>query len=420
MSQRPQFPMRYIMVLATFLLAMLVLVDRACISVVKDAMSSSLGLTDKEFGWVLSVFALGYALFQAPAGYLADRYGARAVLTGVVLLWSMFTVFTGLASGFISLILIRFLFGMGEAGAFPGIAKMISRWIPVKERGTVNGINFSGGRVGTALALPFIGLMEKELGWQNVFFVLGGIGIFWAAVWYFIFRDDPSKHSLLTVSEKLLLSESVSLKNEIKTNRLSFGQMLKHKNVVLLMAQYFSSNFTFFFCLSWLVPHMKQQFDLSSSEAGFYSSIPIICGAIGNVFSGIIVDFIYRKGNLRWSRNTAAMFGFSLAASGLLLSQTTDVLWLHVLFLSMAVLGADMTLSPSWTLCADISKHHTAFLSGTMNMAGNLGSFMTALAFPYLKDWTGSVLPFFYLAAFFNVLALLAWFKINPLRVIDK
>jgi MFS transporter, ACS family, glucarate transporter len=418
--QKPLIPTRYLMVLGTFLLAMLVLVDRACISVAKEPITQALQLSDKQFGWVMSVFALGYALFQAPAGYLADTFGARRILTAVVLIWSAFTIFTGLVSSFLSLLIVRFLFGMGEAGAFPGISKMVSKWIPINERGTVIGINFSGGRVGTALALPYIGLLVQNYGWQNMFFIMGGIGILWASIWFISFRDEPTQHPLMSNFEKDLILKNTS-KNVIENNTsLTINQILKSRNVWYVMAQYFASNFTFFFCLSWLVPHIKEHFSLTTTEAGFYSSIPIICGALGNIFSGYIVDFIYKKGNFRWSRNIAAIIGFSLAAAGLLLSQTTENLSLYIFYLSIAVFGADMTLSPSWTFCADIAKKSTALVSGTMNMAGNLGSFVTSLAFPYLKDWTGSVIPFFYVAAFFNILAIYLWIKMNPEKAISS
>jgi len=150
------YPARYQMVFGTFLLAMIVLFDRILISVAKDPIAESISLNDKQMGWILSIFALGYALFQTPSGMLADRFGARKILTAVVSIWSVFTSMTGAARNFVSLLLIRFLFGVGEAGAFPGIAQTIYKWIPIKERGIVHGINFSGRRIGAAIALPIV------------------------------------------------------------------------------------------------------------------------------------------------------------------------------------------------------------------------------------------------------------------------
>ncbi|MFC2128110.1 MFS transporter, partial [Bacteroidota bacterium] len=150
------FPRRYFMVIGTFLLSLLLYIDRVCISVAKDSISEDLLLSDKQMGWVLSVFALGYALCQTPSGILADKYGPRKILSAIVIVWSVFTAFTGMVWNFISLLVVRFLFGAGEAGAFPSISRAVYSWIPMSERGLVTGINFSGSRLGAAFSLPLV------------------------------------------------------------------------------------------------------------------------------------------------------------------------------------------------------------------------------------------------------------------------
>ncbi len=423
-DQSPLVPTRYFMVGGTFLLAMLVLVDRACISVAKEPMTAALGLTDGQFGWIMSIFALGYALFQAPAGYAADKFGPRKVLTIVVAVWSLFTALTGMVVNFFSLIVVRFLFGMGEAGAFPGIAKMIYSWIPVKERGVVNGINFSGGRLGAAFSLPLLAVLMETYGWRMSFLILGGIGIVWAVIWYLLFRDEPNEHPFTSETEKEEIIANRVIEdsgvNGAPRDQISTSVLLGSKNMWLAAGQYFCSNFTFFFCLTWLFPHLKEQFDLSNVEAGFYASIPLICGAAGNVISGLLVDSIYKRGSWRWSRSAVAIAGFALAAIGLVSSLFMNDILTAIICLSVAVFGADMTLSPSWTFCVDIGKNNSGLVSGTMNMAGNLGSFLTALAFPYLKTWTGSVTPFFYLGAALNVVAILIWLNMKPEEGLKK
>ncbi|MEN9655608.1 MAG: hypothetical protein RL311_516, partial [Bacteroidota bacterium] len=174
---------RFFIVVCTFLLALLLYIDRVCISVAKDSIVKDLDLTDTQFGWAMSVFSLGYALFQAPSGSIVDKIGARKVLTLIVSIWSLLTAMTGFAFNFLSLITIRFLFGAGEAGAFPAISSATFSWIPMKERGIVTGINFSGARVGAAFGLPFVAWLIKSLGWQETFFVLGAIGVLWAILW---------------------------------------------------------------------------------------------------------------------------------------------------------------------------------------------------------------------------------------------
>ncbi len=414
--KKPLIPSRYFMVLGTFLLALLMYVDRIGISVAKGPMTESLNLSDKEFGWALSVFALGYALFQTPFGMLADRFGPRKILTAVVSLWSLFTALTGAVTHYVSLIIVRFLFGVGEAGAYPGIAKGVYLWIPIKERGVVNGINFSGGRFGAAFSLPLIALILEWVGWRATFFILGLVGIVWAVLWYVLFRDKPEDHPNVSDFEKeeILLARGAVKAEKKAGSKVAIHSMLHSRNMWLAMGQYFASNFTFFFCLTWLFPHLQEQYNLAAVEAGFYSSLPLIAGGFGNMFSGWLVDLIYRRGFFRWSRIIPAVIGFGLAASGLIISLFAQDVVIAISFLSMAVFGADMTLSPSWTFCVDIGKNHSGAVSGTMNMAGNIGSFLTALAFPYLREWTGSVTPFFILGAVLNVIAIYFWLKMKP------
>lgn len=405
--------MRYRMVFGTFILAMIVLFDRILISVAKDPVANDLALSDKQMGWVLSIFALGYALFQTPSGYLADRFGARKILTLVVGIWSIFTAVTGAVFNFFSLLIVRFLFGAGEAGAFPGMARAVFNWIPIKERGLVHGINFSGGRIGAAIALPIVAWLIDTTSWRMSFVILGVIGLIWAVVWYSWFKDDPQDHPAMTESELLVINSEVQKADDVKQS-ISFKKLFGSRGMWLMMGQYFSSNFTFFFCLTWLFPHLKTKYNLDLVEAGFYASAPFIFGALGNWTSGWLVDMIYRKGKWNLSRKLPAILGFSLAAVGILASIYMEEVTGAVIFISLAVFGADMTLSPSWSTCLDIGKAHSGTVSGTMNMAGNLGSFLTALAFPYMVAFSGSNTPFFILAAILNVLAIPMWLAVNP------
>lgn len=421
-TQRPLIPKRYLFLTGTFLLAVLLYVDRVCISTARDPIMADLDLTDKQFGWVMSAFALGYALLQTPGGMLADKFGPRRVLAGVVTLWSLFTGLTGLVRGFASMLAVRFLFGAGEAGAYPGMARAVFSWIPMKERGIAQGINFSGGRLGAAFALPAIAAMVQRLGWRPTFLILMAVGFVWATAWYRWFRDDPAEHPHISDAEKILIREGRQPTGSASPEqaRLSVGALLGSKNLWFAMVQYFCSNFTFFFCLSWLFPYLKDTYDLGAVEAGWYASAPLVCGALGNVFSGWLVDSIYRRGAWKRSRQIPAILGFFLAALGLGASVYMDSVGPAVLWLSVAIFGADMTLSPSWSFCIDIGRHHAGAVSGTMNMAGNLGSFVTSLAFPYLMAWTGGPSVFFFLGSGLNLLAIGIWMLMRPERPLEE
>ena len=418
----PRIPTRYWLVGGMFLLSVLLYVDRVCISSAKSNIAADLKLSDPQMGWVLSIFALGYALFQVPGGILADRLGPRVVLGAVVTFWSAFTAATAAATGFVSMLVYRFLFGAGEAGAFPGCARAVYSWIPMAERGLMQGVTFSGARIGAALTLPAVAWMVREVGWRASFIILGGIGVVWAGFWFWWFRNDPVQHPGISESEKqfILRTRQQAVADNEVVPPLTAARLFGSRNVWLLMAQYFCSNFTFFFCLTWLFPYLKSRYQLGMVEAGFYADAPPLAGAFGNWAAGAVIDWIYRRGQWTASRRGPAMFGFALAVIGLLASLRMDTALGAIVCLSVAVFGADMTIAPSWTVCIDIARKNAGTVSGTMNMAGNLGSFITALAFPYLLKWTGTHQTFFYVGAALNCAAFSVWLLVRPQRKLEE
>jgi MFS transporter, ACS family, glucarate transporter len=418
-------PLRSLIVGATFLLAVLLYVDRICISVAKSYISTDLELSDTQMGWVFAAFSLGYALFQTPSGWLADRWGPRRVLSLIVMVWSLFTGLTAVASSYLSMLLVRFLFGAGEAGAFPGVARAMVSWIPMKERGLVQGINFSGSRVGAAFAYPVLALMLAEIGWRSTFVVLMVIGFGWAIAWFLCFRDDPTQTRWLPERERGFIKQHLqsnaipSSSSESTTSQsISWKSVFRSPTVWALCGQYFASNFTFFFCLTWLFPQLKERYALTGLEASLYASVPLLCGAFGNWFAGWWVDNLYKRNRWRVSRRLPAIVGFALSAIGLVGSVSADSALSSSIWFSLSVFGADMTLAPSWSTCMDIGRDHAGTISGTMNMAGNIGSFVTALAFPSMIAWTGSSTPYFYLAALLNVVSIGLWMAVEPTKAL--
>jgi ACS family glucarate transporter-like MFS transporter len=415
-----RLPLRVILVFATFLLTVLLYIDRACISAAKEEISADLRFDLTDFGWVMAMFTLGYALFQTPAGRWADRRGPRSVIAAIVSAWSLLTALTGAAWNFLSMLVIRFLFGAGEAGAFPSLAKVVYNWFPVKERGIVQGINFSGSRIGAAFALPLVAFIIGSVGWRMTFLIFGIAGILFAAIWYWLFRNDPRESATISESEKKYILEHRERPSEGGKSELSFGMILSSRNMWLAMLQYMASNFTFYFTLTWMYPYLKDRFELGGVEAGLYAMVPLLAGALGNWTSGIWVDQLYKKRTITLSRRLPAITGFILAAAGMLIMARIDTPQVAILFLAIAIFGADMTLSPSWAFCIDIGKENAGAVSGTMNMAGNLGAFVTIIAFPYLYEWTGSFQPFFYVCMVLSAIAIALWLSMDPLKVIGN
>ncbi|WP_321996620.1 MFS transporter [Draconibacterium orientale] len=424
-------PQRFILVAFTFLISVLMYVDRACIGAAKGSVSDEFGLSNIQWAWVMAAFTLGYALMQTPSGKLADKKGARLVMSGIITVWSILTALTGAAWNFISMVVIRFLFGSGEAGAFPTLSKVVYKWFPVKERGIIQGINFSGSRIGGAVAYPIVVALIALLGWRGSFFIFGAVGLLFATAWWFYFRNLPEESKLVGEEEKQYILKTRQQDESVKKVSLSFAKTLQSKNMLLAMVQYIGSNFTFYFTLTWMFPYLKDAMQSSGTAASFWAMAPLIGGAIGNWVSGILVDKIYKSGNLKLSRRLPAIIGFALAAIGVILmtNATSDIS--KVLFLTLAIFGADMTLSPSWAFCIDIGKENAGAVSGTMNMAGNLGAFTSILAFGYLADGLirSGVDPknalagndmFFYICAGLSILSIIAWLLMNPEKEIGN
>ncbi|MGB7344607.1 MAG: MFS transporter [Pirellulaceae bacterium] len=455
-------PKRFLLIIGAFVVSVLMWVDRACISAAKGDIASDMNFTDQQMGWVMSAFALGYALFQVPSGKLADRFGPRIVMSAVCVVWSIFTALTGVIRGLAPLIGLRFLFGMGEAGGYPTIARAFTSWLPMNERGIANSVSFSGGRLGAALAMPGVVWLINVLGgWQQTFWFFGAIGILFAMAWYVLFRDSPEQHPGVTQDEanyiiqnrkpaqKASTSESpvttagqvdAAFKTEANDGNpyrpttptadgqtasdpdasLTFAEMLRSPNLLMLMVQYVAHNFTFFFTVTWFFPYLKESYSLTNEQTGWYAAVPLLCGVAGNWLAGFTVDKLYSQGKWNFSRRLPAAIGFVFGAIGMSLCVNMTSPGAAVACMCIAIFGADMILSPSWSTCMDIGGKSAGAVSGAMNMVGNLGAFTTALAFPYLKDFMGSHEPFFYLAAGLNIVAIFMWFRIRPDRSIRE
>jgi len=441
---------RFVLISILFFHSMNTYMDRACIASAVDHIKRDLSISAELMGLVLGIFAVGYALFQVPSGWIADKLGPRKALTIVVSVWSVFTALTGAARSGAQMLILRFLFGAGEAGAFPGATQAFFRWLPVKDRGLAHGINFSGSRLGAAFSLflmPFLingcfwettfwGLLDKPfsiiwsgIGWRWTFAVNGLIGIIWAIVWLIWFRDNPKDNPRVNKKE-LDYIEKGRVDDFAATAKASFAEVFTSLNMSLAMLQYFCSNVTFFISLTWLPSYLKNQWP-DNPRAIYFSALPLVFAASANWIAGSMVTGLYKKGYHVSSRRVTAIVGFSLGVIGLILAMqarnlgflTTDTAQLYwfIFCFALATFGVDMTLSPSWAFCNDIGGANSGAVSGSMNMVGNIGAALSAIAFPLLlNEETGSANTFFMLAAGLNFVAIVTWCFMNPKRISDK
>ena len=399
-EKAPPSRRRFLVVAGVFALSWILYIDRAAISSAKGPMAAELGLSDEVMGLVFSAFILGYALMQIPAGRFADRWGPRIALAGMVALWSLFTFLTGIVNGLGVLLVVRLLFGVAEAGAFPGSARAFYNWLPPGERGIANGILFSGAMIGGGISFPICAWLLGISSWRWMFYLLAIPGFLWAVLWLIFFRDHPARPVVQEVSSSAA--------------GMSFWQVFRSGPMVLAMIQYFVGNFTFYIGVTWMLPYLTEHFKLSSAEAANYATAPLICGAISNWTAGFIVDALYRSGHRNWSRRLPGMCGFVIAAAGIFsVSMATGPLAAVVGF-AVAITGVELTISPSWAFCLDIGGKSSGGVGGAMNMVGNLGGIASSNAFPFLSRLTGSANTYFYTAALLNLVGLLCWIRMKP------
>ena len=427
--QRPT-QQRFFLVFLLFLHTVNTYMDRVCISSAKDAMQTDIAdLTDQRMGYVFGIFAIGYALFQIPAGWFSDRAGARHALTIVVVIWSAFTALTGAVYTAVSLLIVRFLFGVGEAGAYPGATRALYSWLPAKERGIGQGIFHSGARIGAAVSLVFMPLIIQSIGWRATFVLNALVGLVWGAVWWFWYRNDPSEHKRVNAAESELIRLGIAEHEAFASTDIPYVQIVTSANVLLAMFQYAASNITFFVSITWLQPYIR---DTWGDQYAYLASLPLLGGAVALWLSGYAVTHLHRMGMPVMSRRLPAMIGYTLGALGLLLcTQTVESasVWPFIACFALATFGVEMTLSPSWAFCMDIGGERSGAVSAAMNMVGNMGAAVSAVAFPYFvanvtipffADATGTANSFFVFAATMNGMAVVAWLFMNPLRELKE
>jgi ACS family glucarate transporter-like MFS transporter len=211
--------MRWRVIAGLFVLSFITIVDRVSISAAKNEMAAELGIPDLTFGVILGAFALGYALFMLPSGWLADRWGPRKFLAVTVAFWSLFTFQTGLVSAIAVLVAVRFFFGAAESGAYPTAARAIYGCLPAKERGLALGLMNTGSRLGAAVGLTAMSACIAAFGWRASFIVLGALGFGWAVWWFRWFRDNPREKRGISPAELELIGSSWSVSSDIGGRR---------------------------------------------------------------------------------------------------------------------------------------------------------------------------------------------------------
>ncbi len=416
-------------------LSMITYIDRVCIKQVQGDMQRDLGLTGSQFAWAFAAFALAYALFEVPAGWLGDRLGPKKVLARIVLCWLFFTALTGLVvgTGVVALAMllgVRFLFGAGEAGAYPNIARATRNWFPFTERGRAQGLVWAFGRWGgavapvliVALTLPFDALGWQ--GWRFGFVLLAALGLVW--VWGFVvrFRDHPRDHPGVTPAEVAVIEGGGGGVGPAAP--LSWATMLTSRSLWALSIMYFCSNAGWSVFITYDTKYLQSSLHLSGWVLHVMSGMPLLLGGVGCLLGGLLTDRLVPVLGRRWGRTAQGFLAYGLGAAffGLVIRFTADSPALAFACLCLASFVKDFAMGASWATTIDIGHRYSGTVAGFMNMIGNLGTVFAApivyqIALAYSLD---GVQPNFTAAiAFYAVMFALAcgcWLFIDPRRVV--
>ena len=380
----------------TISLAMVTYLDRACIATLAPDIMRDLSLSKGQMSWVYSAFALAYAAFEIPTAWWADRQGTRRVLTRIVLWWSAFTMATAAAFGFTSLVVTRFLFGIGEAGAWPCVARTFSHWVPLAQRGRIQGIFFSGAHLAGGLT-PMAALALSGLfGWRAVFIFFGLTGVIWAVVWHRFFRDEPAQHPAVNAAERDLIIAGRTHAASAHEGWAYWRRLFGHRNTLPLCLSYVPNSCAFYFCITWLPTYLKEKHGFAHLSLGFFAGLPLIFAVLGDLFGGTATDWASRRFGLRLGR--AGVSGLGTLLAGLAMIAATRVHDPHAAIglISLAVASTMFTLGATWGTCLDIGGAHVGVVSAAMNTAGQVGSFFCPLLVTYLLgrsgDWNTPIL----------------------------
>jgi sugar phosphate permease len=424
---------RWVILLMLGLMALITFIDRTNISVAAPDIAKEFGFSKTQLGWIFGVFGFAYALGQIPGGWLSDTYGARKVLAIVVLFWSFMTMATALATGFVSMLVIRFVFGLGEASAWPAATRAMQYWFPRSERGLVNGITHSCGQFATTL-VPLAGVaIMTAWGWRAVFYLFGTVGIVWAIAWYFLHRDLPSEHPKVNAAELACIEDREAGETKSaapppcpppqagagREGAIPWGLILTSRNMWFIAAAYCGYTYGSYFFWYWMPSYLIEFHHFSLAAMGLLAPLPLFAGALGVLAGGVLTDIVYRRtGTLKWSRRAVCIAGMLGASIMMVPSALVSDPVLTVFLLAICNFFISLILGPSWAAAMDVAGGFSGSVSSVMNMVGQAAGSVSAIIFGALVDHVSWFAPFFVISAVMLGSALLWAFLIDPERLV--
>jgi MFS family permease len=385
--------------------------DRVCISVAGPRIQRELHIGPVGWGWVTGIFTLAYCIFEIPTGALGDRIGPRRVLTRVVLWWSLFTVLTGTVTSFLPLLLVRFLFGAGEAGAFPNASVVVSRWFSRRQQATMMGVVLMASQLGGALAPLLVIPIQMRFGWRASFYAFGALGVAWSTVWYMWFRDSPEAKLGLAVPEEEAVARAPA------KHTLPWTTAMRSQSVLAVISLCFCYVYVYNFFQTWF--HTFLEKGRGVSESGLLlTALPFALGGLANLGGGAASDSLVRRLGLKNGRRLLGVAALATAGVFTLAAMVTKEQVLTVIFLTLVYGAISFQQTIAFGACLDIGQEYAGAMVGLFNTIGQVGGLLGAVAYGYIVQHTGS-----YNAPFVPMIVLLfvgslIWLKLDASKAL--
>ena len=413
---------RWMVLLLISLMYMITYMDRTGISIAAPAMAKEFGLSQTALGIVFSVFLWAYAIGQIPLGSMADRLGPRMVLLIIVPFWSLMTAMTAIAGGMASLIVIRFVFGLAEAGAFPAATRAMQLWFPRAERGIVHGVTHSFSRFAVAI-VPFLAVsIMVAFGWRWIFYIFGAAGLLWSLAFYLLYRNLPEEHPDVNQSELAHIrgrDADCAIKPVDLHPQLAppWRRIFRSANMWYIAAGYCCFYYGTYFFMTWFPSYLLEYRHLSLKAVGTLASLPLFAGMVGDIVGGTLTDRVYRKtGKLKFARRIVAAPAMLASGVCLLPAALAHSAWTAVLGLTASLFFLELVIGPAWAVPMDVGGEYSGTVSGVMNMAGSLAASLSPIIFGALVQRGFWITPFFISAGVLLTGALIWAFLIDPER----
>jgi MFS family permease len=372
--------------------------DRICIVRAQRDIQSTLQLNDAELGLIMGAFWLAYSLFEIPSGWLGDRYGPRLTLTRIVLAWSLFTALSGSAVGFFSLLAFRFLFGVGEAGAFPNMARVQSEWLPLAARARWGGLLWLLARWGGAFSpLLFGGMLSAfdapgfrsalssipgleglagAASWRLAFWAAGILGVLWCLAFYPWFRDRPAEKASVNAAELALIEAGRGPRTEgVSMSRSAWRALFSSRSLWAIALLYVAGSFGWSFFASWMPRYLKAVHAVEFEQSEVMTGLPLFFGGISCLLGGWLSDRFVRKTGRKWlGRALFPIVGYTTAAAAMYCVRFVRTPGEAVALLCLANAGNDFGQGANWATIIDIGGSYAGAATGFINMIGNSGN----------------------------------------------